>query len=169
MSRPADGPPDSVRARVTVPVDPATAFRIFTDEIDGWYVRGPHSWVDPARATAIRFEGGYLRELWDDGGHVDTGRVLVWEPPRRLVWADLLHRTGRMEVEVVFSPVAGGTEVLLEHRGLDTLPPAVAGRIRLGYSWDIALQWLAGALGGTRPEAASKAAASGAEPDRTPP
>ncbi|TDE39294.1 activator of HSP90 ATPase [Nonomuraea mesophila] len=134
----------SVQAGVTVPVEPADAFRIFTDEIDSWWVRGPHSWVDPERAVGIRFEDGHLRELWSDGAHVDTGRVLAWEPPHRLVWADLINRTGRMEIEVSFTPVAGGTEVLLEHRGLDTLPPDVAERIRRGYSWQIALRWFAG-------------------------
>ncbi|MEU7857164.1 SRPBCC domain-containing protein [Nonomuraea sp. NPDC049141] len=134
---------NSVQAAVIVPVDQATAFRVFTDEIDGWYVRGPHSWVDPSRAVGIRFADGYLRELWSDGGHVDTGRILVWEPPRRLVWADLINDQGEMEIEVAFTPVDGGTEVLLEHRGLDTLPPDVAGRIRRGYSWQIALRWFA--------------------------
>ncbi|HUR09321.1 MAG TPA: SRPBCC domain-containing protein [Nonomuraea sp.] len=141
---------NSVRATVTVPVDQATAFRVFTDEIDSWYVRGPHSWVDPSRAVGIRFEEGYLRELWSDGGHVDTGRILAWEPPRRLVWADLINDQGEMEIEVAFSPVDGGTEVLLEHRGLDTLPPDVAGRIRRGYSWQIALRWFAESFGETR-------------------
>ncbi|MFD1544054.1 SRPBCC domain-containing protein [Nonomuraea guangzhouensis] len=134
---------NSVQAAVIVPVDQATAFRVFTDEIDSWYVRGPHSWVDPSRAVGIRFEEGYLRELWSDGGHVDTGRILTWEPPRRLVWADLINDQGAMEIEVAFTPVDGGTEVLLEHRGLDTLPPDVAGRIRRGYSWQIALSWFA--------------------------
>ncbi|MGP3959475.1 SRPBCC domain-containing protein [Nonomuraea sp. 3N208] len=136
--------PASVTAGVTVPVDPATAFRIFTDEIDRWYVRGRHSWVDPARAVGIRFEDGYLRELWSDGGHVDTGKILAWEPPHRLVWADLISKTGRMEIEVAFSPVDGGTEVMLEHRGLDTLPQDVADRIRRGLSWNIVLRWYAG-------------------------
>ncbi|WP_327104538.1 SRPBCC domain-containing protein [Nonomuraea glycinis] len=134
----------SVQAGVTVPVDPGTAFRVFTDEIDRWYVRGPHSWVDPERAVGIRFEDGFLREVWSDGGHVDTGRIVAWEPPHRLVWADLINPTGRMEIEVAFTAVEGGTRVLLEHRGLDTLPPAVAGRIRSGYSWNIVLGWFAG-------------------------
>ncbi|MFI6711555.1 SRPBCC domain-containing protein [Nonomuraea sp. NPDC050478] len=135
---------NTVRAGVTVPVDPATAFRVFTDEIDAWYVRGRHSWVDPERAVGIRFQHGYLRELWSDGGHVDTGRILTWDPPHRLVWADLINPTGRMEIEVAFTEVDGGTEVTLEHRGLDTLPPDVAGRIRRGYSWNIVLGWFAG-------------------------
>ncbi|MET8007298.1 SRPBCC domain-containing protein [Nonomuraea glycinis] len=79
-----------------------------------------------------------------NGGHVDTGRIVVWEPPHRLVWADLINPTGRMEIEVAFTAVEGGTRVLLEHRGLDTLPPAVAGRIRSGFSWNIVLGWFAG-------------------------
>lgn len=134
---------NAVQASVTVPVDQATAFRIFTDEIDRWYVRGRYSWVDPGRAVGIRFEDGYLRELWSDGGHVDTGRILAWEPPHRLVWADLINKTGRMEIEVAFSPVDGGTKVVLEHRGLDTLPADVAARIRRGLSWNIVLRWYA--------------------------
>ncbi|MER7499070.1 SRPBCC domain-containing protein [Nonomuraea pusilla] len=136
-------PPSSVRAAVTVPAAPAAAFRAFTDEIDRWYVRGPHSWVDPGRAVAIRFEDGFLRELWSDGGHVDLGRIVAWEPPHRLVWADLLNEGGRMEIEVSFTADGSGTRVELEHRGLDTLPPDVAGRIRRGYSWNIVLRWYA--------------------------
>ncbi|MFF0312341.1 SRPBCC domain-containing protein [Streptosporangium sp. NPDC004379] len=134
----------SVQAGVTVPVDRAAAFRIFTEEIDGWYVRGPHSWVDPGRAVGIRFEDGFLRELWSDGGHVDLGRLVAWEPPHRLVWADLVNPGGRMEIEVTFHPVEDGTEVRLLHHGLDTLPADVADRIRRGYSWNIALRWFAG-------------------------
>ncbi|MFI6503753.1 SRPBCC domain-containing protein [Nonomuraea typhae] len=133
---------DSVRVSVTVPADPGTAFRVFTDEIDDWYVRGPYSWVNPELAAGIRFEDGYLREVWKDGGHVDTGRVLAWEPPHRLLWADLLN-DGAMEIEVEFRAVTGGTEVVLVHRGLDTLPPDVAGRIRRGYAWQIGLRWYA--------------------------
>lgn len=134
---------NSVRASVIVAIDQDAAFRVFTDEIDRWYVRGPYSWVDASRAVGIRFEDGYLRELWSDGGHVDTGRIVSWEPPDRLVWADLINETGRMEIEVAFTPVDGGTQVTLEHRGLDTLPPDVAGRIRRGYSWNIVLRWFA--------------------------
>lgn len=137
---------NAVQATVVVPVDQDTAFTVFTGEIDSWYVRGPHSWVDQAKAVGIRFVDGYLRELWSDGGHVDVGRVVTWEPPRRLVWADLLNETGSMEIEVVFTPVGEGTSVTLEHRGLDTLPPDVAGRIRRGYSWNITLRWYAEAL-----------------------
>uniref|UniRef100_UPI000AE91B8C SRPBCC domain-containing protein n=1 Tax=Nonomuraea pusilla TaxID=46177 RepID=UPI000AE91B8C len=69
-----------------------------------------------------------------DGGPVDLGRVVTWEPPHRLVWADLLDESGRTESEVSFTADGDGTRVELEHHGLDTLPPDVAGRIRRGYS-----------------------------------
>lgn len=134
----------SVRASVKVAVDVATAFKVFTDEIDAWYVRGPYSWVDPDRAVGIGFRDGYLRELHSDGGHVDVGRVVAWEPPRRLVWADLLN-DGSMEIEVTFAASGEGTEVALEHRGLDTLPSEVERRIRRGFSWNIVLDWFASA------------------------
>ncbi|MFI6317422.1 SRPBCC domain-containing protein [Nonomuraea sp. NPDC050556] len=139
---------NAVQATVTVPVDQQTAFAVFTAEIDAWYVRGPHSWVDQAKAVGIRFVDGYLRELWSDGGHVDVGRVIAWEPPHRLAWADLLNDGAAMEIEVVFTPDGDGTSVTLEHRGLDTLPPEVERRIRRGYSWNIALRWYAEALNG---------------------
>src|SRR5439155_16916456 len=35
---------DSVTTSVEVAVDPLTAFEVFTEEIDSWYQRGPHSW-----------------------------------------------------------------------------------------------------------------------------
>jgi hypothetical protein len=111
--------------RVVVPTDPQTAFRLFTDEIDSWYERGPYSWNNPERAVAIRFEGGRLLEVWDDGDAYEMGRVTVWEPGVRLAFA---YRSVHLppdvasEVEVRFEQVAEGTRVTLEHRGLDALP-----------------------------------------------
>lgn len=115
----------SVVRSVDVPVDPATAFQIFTEEIDDWYVRGPYSWNDPERAVAIRFEERRLLEVWDDGGGYELGRVTAWEPGERLAFA---YRSVHLpedldtEVEVRFEEVSGGTRVTLEHRGLEQLP-----------------------------------------------
>jgi uncharacterized protein YndB with AHSA1/START domain len=118
----------SIVRSVDVPVGPDEAFRAFTDEIDDWYERGPHSWNDPERAVAIRFEGGRLLEVYEEGEPYELGLVTAWEPGRRLAFAYRsvhLPPEPETEVEVRFEPVAGGTRVTLEHRGLERMPPDV--------------------------------------------
>lgn len=141
---------DRVRVSVEVAVDPATAFEVFTEEIDAWYRRGPHSWKHPDRAVGIRFEpgvGGRLIEVHDadTGEGFAFGKIQVWEPGERLVFADLLSSTPPnplTEVDVRFEATADGTRVTLEHRGLDTLPPDVAAQKRM-YGWQTAFEWFA--------------------------
>ena len=138
----------SVTASVEVAVDPATAFEVFTEDIDAWYKRGPYSFKDPGRAVAVRFEpgvGGRLIEVHDTttGEGIEWGRVLVWEAGARLVFADLISSASPAtltEVEVRFASVAGGTRVTLEHRGLDRLPPDVADQKRK-HGWITLLGW----------------------------
>ena len=116
----------SVVRSVDVPVDAGTAFRMFTEEIDEWYERGQYSWNDPDRAVAIRFERGRLLEVWDDGDGYEMGLVTAWEPGERLAFAyRSMHLPPELEteVEVRFDPIAAGTRVTLEHRGLELLPP----------------------------------------------
>ena len=48
----------SAEATVEVGVDPATAFRVFTEEIDSWWVPGPINFFDSARATGMAVEPG---------------------------------------------------------------------------------------------------------------
>jgi uncharacterized protein YndB with AHSA1/START domain len=118
----------SIVRSVDVPVRPDEAFRAFTEEIDDWYERGPHSWNDPERAVAIRFEGGRLLEVYEEGEPYEIGLVTAWEPGRRLAFAYRsvhLPPEPETEVEVRFEPVAGGTRVTLEHRGLERMPPDV--------------------------------------------
>jgi Activator of Hsp90 ATPase homolog 1-like protein len=115
----------SVVRTVEVPVDPETAFRMFTEEIDDWYERGRYSWNDPERAVAIRFEGGRLLEVWNDGGAFEIGVVTMWEPGEQLAFAyRSVHLPTELEteVEVRFEQTADGTRVTLEHRGLEQLP-----------------------------------------------
>jgi uncharacterized protein YndB with AHSA1/START domain len=123
---------DSVTTSIEVAVDPLTAFEVFTEEIDEWYQRGPHSWKNPERAVAVRFEpgvGGRWIEVWyvETGEGYDYGRIKAWEPGKRLLLDYLIHDGGHVtEVEVRFVPTEGGTRVELEHRGWDALPPPVA-------------------------------------------
>lgn len=42
--------PRSITSEVEVAVDPKTAFTVFTEEMDLWWVRSPISFYDGARA-----------------------------------------------------------------------------------------------------------------------
>ncbi len=81
----------TVVREVEVPVDPATAFEVFTDEIGEWYRSGPYSWNDPERAVGIRFDRDRLVEVWDKttGEGYEMGRInfMSWVPraPRAAV------------------------------------------------------------------------------------
>ena len=59
----------TVSSEVEVAVDPATAFRAFTEEMDLWWVRGPiNFWSDGGRVVEVRCEpgvGGRIIEVLD--------------------------------------------------------------------------------------------------------
>ncbi|MGH9185736.1 MAG: SRPBCC domain-containing protein [Acidimicrobiales bacterium] len=131
----------TVRLAIRVTVDPQEAFRVFTEEIDAWYRRGPHSFLHSKRAIGIRVEpgvGGRLVEVHDaeTGEGVEMGRIRVWEPGRRLLFVE---RRGS-EVDIRFDPADGGTRVVLEHRGLERLAPRVADAVGR-YGSRALLEW----------------------------
>ena len=69
-----------------VPVE--RAFRVFTDQIDDWWIREHHiGSADLERVVIEPREGGRWYEIGVDGSECDWGRVLEWEPPGRLVLA----------------------------------------------------------------------------------
>jgi hypothetical protein len=109
---------DRITATVNVDIDRETAFKIFTEDIDSWWERGPSNFYNARRAIAMRFEpgvGGRYLEVYDDatGDALEIGRITVWEPGRRLVWRCSLDDT---EVDIQFETTAGGTRVILEQR-----------------------------------------------------
>ncbi len=127
-------PGDRVRVVVRVEAPCEVAFRVFTEDIDRWWRRGLKYRVAGTRRGFIRIEpeiGGRLFESFeDDTGTtrvVDTGRVLAWEPPSRLVfeWRSVTFAPAeRTEVEVRFAPDPGGaTLVTLTHEGWASLRP----------------------------------------------
>jgi uncharacterized protein YndB with AHSA1/START domain len=116
-------------ARVTtfVEVTPDDAFAVFTEEIDSWWRRGPRFRMDAGAASELRFEqdarGRRLIER-SASGMREIGRVLAWEPGRRLMfeWRPSNFAPGEVtEVEVRFEPAGDGTRVTLEHRGWDAI------------------------------------------------
>lgn len=125
-------PGDQASATVTLAVDPATAFTIFTEEIDRWWRRGVRFRNAPGDRGFIRLEpgvGGRVFESFDAGGAetvVEIGRATVWDPPHRLLfeWRNSnFAPSERTEVEVVFRASASGTRVTVVHRGWSALRP----------------------------------------------
>lgn len=75
-----------VEAHCTVAVEPAAAFSAFTAGLHTWW---PHeySW-GPDTLDRHELEpraGGRITEHAQDGGQLDWGRVVEWNPPARLV------------------------------------------------------------------------------------
>lgn len=109
----------TVSSEVEVAVDPATAFRAFTEEMDLWWVRGPiNFWSDGGRVVEVRCEpgvGGRIIEVLDDRAArevLERARITVWEPGARLAWASSLDD---VQTEVRFMPAGSGTRVTVEH------------------------------------------------------
>jgi uncharacterized protein YndB with AHSA1/START domain len=138
-------PPSPATASVEVPCAPEVAFQLFTAEIGSWWKRGTNYWNDADKGQEYRLEpgvGGRLVEVYDPetGDGYEVGRVLVWEPGRRLVftWRQADWKPSEFtEVEVRFAAAGAGTRVTVEHGGWDRLSTGGAG-LSAGYShgWD---------------------------------
>lgn len=124
-------PGDRASVTVLVRVPPAQAFRIFTEEIDGWWRGGLKYRLGKGRSV-VHLEpklGGRLFESFETaaGPRVkETGRVTCFEPPQRLVleWRAVNFAPDeRTEVEVVFEPSPSGTLVTVRHSGWNRIRP----------------------------------------------
>jgi uncharacterized protein YndB with AHSA1/START domain len=119
--------PAPVRKSVRVAAPPDRAFEVFTAGIGRWWPKSHH--IGAAEMETLIIEpkaGGRWYERDVDGSECEVGKVLVWQPPRRLVlcWqlgADFKFDPGLVtEVEVRFiADGAGATRVELEHRNLE--------------------------------------------------
>ena len=114
----------SVRTSTRVAVDPARAFQIFTDEIGAWWRRDERYQFQVGQAGRLSFEDGHLVEQASDGSVFTVGEVLVWEPPKRLIFefrAAKFEAGEVTEVEVNFEIEGEGTRVTVEHRGWESI------------------------------------------------
>lgn len=121
----APTPGDQAVVSALVKVEPADAFRIFTEEIDSWW-RGGMKYRIGRKRSVVHLEpklGGRLFESFETaaGEKVkETGRVTCFEPPTRLVleWRAVnFAPQERTEVEVLFEASPSGTLVTVRHRG----------------------------------------------------
>ena len=123
--------PRSVTSTIEVAVDPATAFEVFTEELDCWWIQGPINFFDSARARYMRMEpgvGGRILEVYDEetGDGLELARITLWEPGKRVAWTSSLDD---VEIDVRFEKSAGGTEVRVQA----TIP--ADGKDKGGTAW----------------------------------
>ncbi len=134
----------SVKKSITVNASVQHAFDVFTAGYDTWWPRTHHIGKSPMKEAIVEGKaGGRCYTTQVDGTECDWGRVLEWEPPNRLLLAWMItHEWGfepdvtkASEVEITFTPVAGGTRVDLEHRHFERMGPgADAMRTSVGGS-----------------------------------
>jgi uncharacterized protein YndB with AHSA1/START domain len=123
-----------VYVSIRVPTDPQHAFEVFTQDIALWWQPSELFMITPAGDGHLEFEpgvGGRLFTALPDGTQYEIGRVSVWEPGRRLVFAwrqSNFTEDQSTEVEVLFEPVGHETRVSVEHRAWDTIPQRHAAR-----------------------------------------
>jgi uncharacterized protein YndB with AHSA1/START domain len=120
--------PAPVRKTVRVAAPPARAFDVFTQGIGRWWPKSHHiGKADLDHAVIEPREGGRWYERGVDGSECEWGKVLVWEPPSRLVliWqvnSEFTYDPGLItEVELRFIAEGNATRVELEHRKLENL------------------------------------------------
>jgi uncharacterized glyoxalase superfamily protein PhnB len=139
----------SASASVEVATDPATAFRVFTAEIDLWWVRGPINFFDAARAIGMEIEpgvGGRILEIYRRGRDgidedvLELGRITEWEPGALLAYRSSVDDT---ETEIRFEPFDGGTRVSVEQS-------LVQGGKNAFYFWESVIPWFADRASGVQ-------------------
>ena len=135
-----------VYVALRVKASPERAFSAFVGEIGAWWRPNGIFQTTPRAPGVLAFEageGGRLTETLESGKVFEIGRILVWEPPARLVfsWRQAnfppdLHT----QVEVRFEAVGEETRVSVEHRGFDQVPEGAA---RHGFPDEVLLMRLA--------------------------
>jgi hypothetical protein len=124
---------EPVRASITVLAPSADAFALFADRFGEWWPR-EYTWAQDALEHIVLEPrvGGRCYEIGPHDFHVDWGRVLAWNRPRRLTLAWQIsprrepepNPAKASEVDVRFEPIERhGTRVLLEHRAFECHGP----------------------------------------------
>ncbi len=134
----------SIRKQLTVEAPAERAFRVFTTNMGSWWPKDHHIGKAPLKDCVIEPKvDGRWYERGEDGSTCDWGKVLAWDPPRRLLLAWQLNSSFTYdpalmtEVEVTFTVLGPKlTRVDFEHRNLERFGEA-AERLRdqMGAGW----------------------------------
>jgi uncharacterized protein YndB with AHSA1/START domain len=126
---------DPIRRSIVVKTSQQEAFTAFTSRMGSWW--NPAFSISPTRAPIkdVIVEprtGGKWYERGTDGSECQWGKVLLWDPPTKLILAWQITSEWQFgadfltELEVRFTPESGGTRVDLEHRLLERYGDAAA-------------------------------------------
>jgi uncharacterized protein YndB with AHSA1/START domain len=112
-----------LRNEFTLGCAPEHAFEVWAERTSLWW---PASHSVSGAPEAVTFEprtGGRVFERGPSGEEHNWGRVLAWEPPRRLVYSWHLRQDAAdaTEVEITFTASGAGTTVAIVHRGWERL------------------------------------------------
>lgn len=138
---------EAVRKSIVVAAPVEKAWEVFTERIGTWWPFAGHSLGGDETETAV-IAPDRIFERWKDGSEHTWGRMLVWDPPRRLRFTWEVHPAGQTEVELRFTPEGDGTRVELEHRSWEALgerAEAVRGSYDTG--WGVVLGKYVDAVG----------------------
>lgn len=121
--------PAPVRKSIRVDAPRERAFEVFTAGIGRWWPKSHHIGAADLDTIVIEpREGGRWFERGVDGNECEVGKVLVWDPPARLVLAWQLTPEWKYdanlitEVDVQFiAEGANATRIELEHRNLERM------------------------------------------------
>jgi uncharacterized protein YndB with AHSA1/START domain len=115
-----------IRKTVSVAAPPQRVFDLFTGHMGAWWPKGMTIGASPAVEILIEpHAGGRWFERSEDKVETNWGRVMEWDPPRRLLLAWQItagwvyDASFETEVELTFAAQGAGTLVSLEHRNLE--------------------------------------------------
>ncbi len=134
---------DPINKTLTVPLNAAEAFALFTDQIDTWWPKASHSVKGAkSRLTFPTHKDGEITETGEDGEIAVWGKLIAYDPGKYLAFS---WHPGRSEKEativtVTFTETADGTLCALTHGGFDILGDT-ADAVSTSYlkGWDMVL------------------------------
>jgi hypothetical protein len=121
---------EPVRREIVIEASQAHTFRVFTENLGAWWPLATHHIGEKEAETAViePRAGGRWYERAVDGTQCEWGRVLVWDPPGRLVLAWQIGPNFKYdsavesEVEIRFVTLSPArTRVELEHRNFERM------------------------------------------------
>jgi uncharacterized protein YndB with AHSA1/START domain len=120
-----------VRKQIIVNATPGRAFEVFTTRMSAWWPATHSILSSPLKECVIEPRvGGRWYSVGEDGSTCQSGHVIAWQPPERLVLAWQITPEWKFdpelvtEVEVRFVAMgATATRVELTHRNLERMGP----------------------------------------------